>query len=250
MHRKIGGVQTERDAALAEAAHTKSQKVDLEKKFDDLSKIKSTMEEEIVTLKGTISNLEEKLSSQENQVQTLNETINTLNNNILNLQKQVEGLNETNGKLARDLESESRTRIETQDQLTKMTTANMQLEETVKVDKESLGKLESERKELQSRVEALTDHSKMPEKFSELQSRITELASENKTLLEKLDNSKTVSSTSQEESVTNNVMEKATENNKDDQSKELQSLKSSLQAKEEELAKVKQNLREVKEKLT
>ncbi|ROT79892.1 hypothetical protein C7M84_001370 [Penaeus vannamei] len=64
MHRKIGGVQTERDVALKEAAHTKSQKVDLEKKFDDLTKVKSTMEEEIITLKGTISNLEEKLSSQ------------------------------------------------------------------------------------------------------------------------------------------------------------------------------------------
>lgn len=240
MHGKIGGVQLERNAALAEAALIKSQKVELEKKFDDLTKVKSSLEEEIVTLKGTISSLEEKLSSQENQVQTLNETINTLNNNILNLQKQVEGLNETNAKLARDLESESRTRIETQDQLTQITTAHQELEEMVKVDKETLGKLEVERKELQSRLEALNDHNKLPEKVSELQSRVSELESEKKTLLEKLDNTKTVSSASQEESTTNNVTEKP----------ELQSLRSSLQAKEEELVKVKQNLREVKEKLT
>lgn len=154
MHNKIGGVQAERDAARGEAAQLLAEKHSLEKKYTDLSKSKDHMEKQAAAYKGTISNLEEKLDAEQNQVQTHHETINTLQNNILNLQKQVEGLNETCSKLARDLQGESKLRMETQTQLSRVKQMHLKLEETYCAEKIKMNKLEEEKNQLATKVAA------------------------------------------------------------------------------------------------
>lgn len=169
MHSKIGGIQAERDAATSEAAQLRAEKHSLEKKHTDLSKVKENLERQVVALRGTISSLEENLDAEKNQVQTLGETIHTLQNNILNLQKQVEGLNESCSKLARDFQSESKLRIETQTQLTQVKQMHIKLDETHSADKVKLSKLEEEKNQLATKVVAFETREKSQTSTSELE---------------------------------------------------------------------------------
>lgn len=185
MHRKIGGVQEERNLARNEKSQLQKQKDDLEKKFDDLTKVREDLDEQIAELKGTISTLEEKLDVEENEVQTLRETINTLNNNILNLQKQVEGLNETNNKLAKDLQTESKTRIDTQEQVSKLKQMYKQLEEAHNTDSAVISMLKLENEEIGTKLQALTEAKNVSEKLCQDQkSLISALECDKRTLSE------------------------------------------------------------------
>lgn len=250
MHGKIGGVQQERDVAVSEAAQLRTQNLDLEKKLNDLSKVKVNLDEQVVALKGTISSLEVKLESEENQVQTLGETINTLQNNILNLQKQVEGLNETCAKLARDLESESKLRIDTQAQLTQVKQMHKQLEETHSADKVTIGKLEKENEELASSVASL---SVARVKALELQARVTELESDKRTLSEKLSIiPDTIDSPNDKVNIVVEQLSEKTQTNTDEQrnqDEEVTKLKAVLKTKDEEVNRIRQSLKDVQERL-
>ncbi|XP_071552808.1 uncharacterized protein [Panulirus ornatus] len=251
MHSKIGGVQQERDAATSEATQLRTQNLNLEKKLNDLSKVKVNLDEQVVALKGTISSLEVKLESEENQVQTLGETINTLQNNILNLQKQVEGLNETCAKLARDLESESKLRVDTQSQLTQVKQMHKQLEETHSADLLTIAKLEKEKEELASSVASLTV---ARVKALELQARITELESDKRTLSEKLGIIPDTIDSPNDNNV-GIVVEQLTERtqtNTDEQrnqDEEVTRLKAVLKTRDEDVSRIRQTLKDVQERL-
>ncbi|XP_042206402.1 golgin subfamily A member 4-like [Homarus americanus] len=252
MHGKIGGIQLERDAAKSEAAQLMTQKLDMDKKLEGLTKVKENLDEQVLVLKGTISNLEEKSETEENRSQTLSETINTLQNNILNLQKQVEGLNETSGKLARDLQSESKLRIETQAQLSQVKQMHKQLEESYTADRITIDKLESEKKDLEMTITTLKE---TEVKVSELQARIAELESDRKTLSAKLSIVPDTVDTPNDNKV-NIVVEQLTEKTqtninerRNPDEEEIIRLKALLKEKDEEVNRIQQSLKDVQERL-
>nr|XP_045582291.1 golgin subfamily A member 4-like isoform X1 [Procambarus clarkii] len=245
MHSKIGSIQLERDAARSEAAQLMTLKLDLEKKLDDLNKIKENSEQQVAALRGTISNLEEKLDAEENLVQTHKETIHTLQNNILNLQKHVEGLKETSTKLAFDLEGESKLRIETQLQLNQVKQMHRQLDETHNADKAKISKLESENEEL------LMERTKV----FELEAHIAQLESHNNMLKDKLatqpdtldspnDNKTNAVEEQSDEKAQPNINEQ-----RNTEGKELMRLKALLKVKEEDICRIRQSLKDVQERL-
>ncbi|KAK7067291.1 hypothetical protein SK128_004513, partial [Halocaridina rubra] len=186
MHRKIGGVQEERDKARHESSLLQKQKEELKKKYDNLTVVRNDLDEEVTELKGTIATLEEKLETEENEVQTLKETINTLNNNVLNLQKQVEGLNETNNKLATELQTESETRTDIQEQFLKLTQMNKLLEEVRIGDSAIISKLKSEKEEIGANLQSVIDEKNSAVKLcQEQKSQILQLECNKRTLSEK-----------------------------------------------------------------
>lgn len=158
---KLRAVQQERDTARLEASQLLALKEDQENSLSDLLRLKEELKEEATMHKDTISNLKVELEEEKNKAQTLSETVNTLQNNILNLQKQVEGLNETCSKLAHDLETESKLRVDTEIQLTQEQQLNQHLEQQNTAGEVKFHQLKREKEEL----------------YVELQTRISELAS-------------------------------------------------------------------------
>lgn len=153
MQSKLEVTQQERDAARSEATNFTSQMQTQESNLRDTLRLKEELQEEVTTHRDTICSQKVELEAEKNKIQTLSETVNTLQNNILNLQKQVEGLNETCSKLARDLETESKLRVDTQAHLTQIQQLNKQLEEQHCAREVVIHQLKKEKEELYAKLQ-------------------------------------------------------------------------------------------------
>lgn len=242
MHNKIGSVQQERDAAKSETLQILAQKQDLEDKLKDNLKVKEALKVEISMHKEAISSLKQELEAEKNKVQTMVETISTLQNNILNLQKQVEGLNETCAKLARDLEAESKLRIETEMQLAQVQQLHTQLEKQYGAGEVMLCQLKIEQDKLEA---SMSNLSEAKDRCTELQTQVTESDSKETTpLVDKTD------STGDRNVIVEQLAEK-TPTNVEQRIKvdEVTRLKAVLGARDEDLSRTRQTLKDLQERL-
>lgn len=242
MHSKIASVQQERDAARSETLQILAQKQDVEDKFKENLKIKEALKEDITMHKEITSSMKQELEAEKNRVQTMVETISTLQNNILNLQKQVEGLNETCAKLARDLEAESRLRMETEMQLTQVQQLHKQLEEQYGAGEVMLCQLKIEQDKLETSVSTLSE---AKDRCTELQTHATEFDSKERTPLVDRTHSPGDSN------VTVEQLAEKTPTNVEQRIKvdEVMRLKAVLGARDEDLSRTRQTVKDLQERL-
>ncbi|KAK3877548.1 hypothetical protein Pcinc_017735 [Petrolisthes cinctipes] len=276
MHSKIGAVQLERDTAWTENRELLAQKSEMGKRLEELTRAKEAVEQQIVAQRGVITTLEEKLNTKEGENQGMTEATNTLQNNILNLQKQVEGLNETCSKLARDLEAESKLRLDTQSQLAQLRQAQRHMEDNQKQQqnhdigttsnddegerhKQVMEKMQgtgtttsSDEVERQSRdlVASLAALSEVRLKCENLQAQVVQLEKDKRTLVERLATgspSDTSGSVVGIEHASEATLTNSQQRNTDYDS--AVTLRESLTEKQEELSQAKQMLLDVQERL-
>ena len=242
IHSKIESVQLERDAARSETLQILDQKQDLEDRFKENLKMKEALKEEITMHKEAITSMNQELDIEKNEVQTMVETISTLQNNILNLQKQVEGLNETCAKLARDLEAESKLRVETQMQLTQVQQLNKLLEEQYGTGEVMLCQLKVEQDKLQASMSTLSE---AKDRCTELHTHVTEFDPNERSALVDRTNppgDRNVIVEQLAEKPPTNVEQRIKVD-------EVMRLKAVLGARDEDLSRTRQTIKELQERL-
>ncbi|KAG0693642.1 hypothetical protein GWK47_027427 [Chionoecetes opilio] len=231
--------QQQRDAASSETLEILAQKQDVEDRLKENIRIKEALKEEITVHKATLSTMKQQVEAETSTVQTMVDTISTLQNNILNLQKQVEGLHETCGKLARDLEAESKLRVETQMQLTQAQRLNKQLQEHYGVGEVMLCQLKVEQDKLQTSMSALSEANHTS---TELQTHAVQTHTKERTPLEDRTDSPRDGNEQLAEKTPTNVEQRIKVD-------EVMRLKAVLGARDEDLSRTRHTMKELQERL-
>ncbi|KAK8753471.1 hypothetical protein OTU49_004613 [Cherax quadricarinatus] len=281
MHSKIGTVQLERDAAKSEVASLNSFNLQLQEKVGDLTGAREALQHQVAMLEVTVAELEVKVEETEVQSQ---ETIHTLQNNLVNLQKQVQGLKETSTKLALDLESESKLRLDAQAQLSQLRQLQRQLDEARLSDAAKINELQSKNEELEATVVCLKERQVHQNKgqettvttlkeqqtcenekqeatvtlkerqsenefLKELKAHVAQLESEKTTLMEKLSSITSTAAASTSDNSVNTTAEQVDEKTRTNVSEDVTRLKDLLKTKDEENKRIRESLQDAQHRL-